>query len=144
MSRNRFYQILRYLRFSNNENVPDNVGLLFKVQKIIDYFSERLKNMYKPSQNISLDEGMIPWCGRLNFHVYNPSKLTKYGIVIRMVCELVSGYISKFKIYSGPGISLQDSISHLTSDNKYKWHHLYMDDFYNSVEIAKKIYMKKK
>jgi hypothetical protein len=31
-------------------------------------------------QEISLDESIIPWCGRLSFKTYNPAKIIKYGI----------------------------------------------------------------
>lgn len=71
-------------------------GRLFKVQKIIEYFSEKFKKLYKHSQNLSLEEEVIPWRGRLKIKTYNPSKITKYGLLIRMVCESLSGYISKF------------------------------------------------
>jgi len=32
-----------------------------------------------------LEEAMIPWQGRLKFRIYNPGKITKYGMLVRMV-----------------------------------------------------------
>ncbi|KAI4487114.1 hypothetical protein M0802_012028 [Mischocyttarus mexicanus] len=44
---------------------------------------------------------MIPFRGLINYRTYNPTKLTKYGMLIRMLCESKSGYICNFEIYSG-------------------------------------------
>jgi hypothetical protein len=32
---------------------------------------------------------MNPWWGHLKFRMYNPGKITKYGVLLRMVCEAV-------------------------------------------------------
>ncbi|XP_047360348.1 piggyBac transposable element-derived protein 4-like isoform X2 [Vespa velutina] len=143
MSRNRFKQILSFLHFSDNNKKPDNADRLFKVQFIINYFSKKFKENFNPSQNISIDEGIIPWRGRLNFKVYNPSKITKYGILIRMLCDSITGYISSFKIYSGVGQPLAKTVMELLAPSYGKWHHLYMDTYYNSVELAGNLLEKK-
>lgn len=113
------------------------------MQFIIDYFSKKFKENFNLSQNISIDEGMIPWRGRLNFKVYNPSKITKYGILIRMMCDSITGYISSFKIYSGVGQPLAKTVMELLTPSYGKWHHLYMDNYYNSVELAENLLEKK-
>lgn len=82
MPRNRFRQILSFLHFSDNNNKPDSGDRLFKVQTIIDYFTKKFQENFNLGQNISIDEGMIPWRERLSFKVYNPSKITKYGILV--------------------------------------------------------------
>lgn len=143
MSRNRFRQILSFLHFSDNNNKPDNADRLFKVQTIIDYFSKKFQENFDLGQNISIDEGMIPWRGRLNFKVYNPSKITKYGILVRMLCDSTTGYISSFKIYSGVGQPLKNTVMELLTHFCGKWHHLYMDNYYNSVELAENLFTKK-
>ena len=44
---------------------------------------------------------MLVWRSRLQFRVYNPGKITKYGILGRMVCESSTGYICNLQIYDG-------------------------------------------
>jgi hypothetical protein len=44
-----------------------------------------------PHQNISLDEGMIPWRGNLSFRVYSPDKPVKYGIKACLLLCFFSG-----------------------------------------------------
>jgi hypothetical protein len=53
---------------------------------------------------------MIPWWGHLKFRTYNPGKITKYGVLVRMVCEAVLGYISNVEIYSAEGRKLEDTV----------------------------------
>ncbi|XP_068618055.1 piggyBac transposable element-derived protein 4-like [Battus philenor] len=143
MTRNRFRQILSFLHFSDNNNKPDNADRLFKVQFIIDYFLKKFKDNFNLSQNISIYEGMIPWRGRLNFKVYNHKYNQKYGILIPMLCDSVTGYISSFKIYSGVGQPIPKTVMELLASSYGKWHHLYMDNYYNSVELAENLLEKK-
>ncbi|EFN86920.1 PiggyBac transposable element-derived protein 4, partial [Harpegnathos saltator] len=86
MSRNRFLQIFQSWHFCNNENISHNSHRLAKVQPVIDYLKQKFNDVYKPSQQLSLDESIIPWRGRLSIKTYNPAKLTKYGILVRMLC----------------------------------------------------------
>ncbi|MGL5708395.1 MAG: transposase, partial [Aeromonas sp.] len=139
MKRDRFLQILTFLHFNNNEDIGENADRLVKVQFLINYFSIKFANVYKPEQNLSLDEAMIPWKGRLLFKTYNPSKIVKFGILCRMVCESTTAYISSFKIYSGISAKLEDTIDFLLRPFRGLWHHIYMDNFYNSVNLALKL-----
>ncbi|XP_015437541.1 PREDICTED: piggyBac transposable element-derived protein 4-like [Dufourea novaeangliae] len=142
MSRNRFRQILTYIHFANNANMPPDGNRLFKVQYLIDYFSKKFEENFNLSQNICIDEGMIPCRGRLMFKTYNLSKITKYGILIGMLCDSASGYISSFTLYCGVGQSLNTTIMELLRRSFGKWHHLYMDNLYNSVALAKELLLK--
>ena len=112
---------------------------------------------------------MKPWSHgrvRLQFRTYNPRKIAKYGVLVRMVCEAVLGYICNMEIYSAVGKKLGDTVFPLL-DRKLGWnhhfllnknqqvhlvfikqvyhnawsreceiHHIYQDIFYNSVTLA--------
>jgi hypothetical protein len=54
--------------------------------------------VYLQPKGMSLDEATIPWQGGLKFGTCNPQKI-KYGMMVWMVCEAVSGYICKMKKY---------------------------------------------
>jgi hypothetical protein len=41
---------------------------------------------------------------------YNPRKLTRYGLLVRVVTESTSGYIGSLEIYSDEGKKLQETI----------------------------------
>ena len=76
----------------------------------LDYFFHRFKTIYRPKQQLSLDEGMIPWKGHLKFRTYNPAKITKYGLLIRLVCESDTGYICNMEIYTGERKKLEEIV----------------------------------
>lgn len=74
MSRNRFLQIFQSWHFCNNEDISYNPHRLAKVQPVIDYLKQKFNDIYKPSQQLSLDESIIPWRGRLSIKTYNSAK----------------------------------------------------------------------
>jgi hypothetical protein len=49
-----------------------------------------------------------------------------------MVYEVVSGYVCNMEIHPAEGKKLEDTVLSLLSQN----HHIYQDDFYNSVRLA--------
>lgn len=80
MTRHRFRQLWRYWHFSNNEACQDRLD---KVKPVITHFQTTFQTVYKPVKELSLDESIIPWRGRLSFRTYNPAKIIKYGILVR-------------------------------------------------------------
>ena len=64
----------------------------------------------------------------------NPRKITKYGVVERLVYEAVSGYICNMDIYTAEGKKLENIIS-LLDRNEGHNHHSYQDKFYNNVRL---------
>ena len=84
--------------FCNNQ-----LNRLFKIQPLLDFFLERFQTIHKPNQQLSFDEAMIPWRGRLRTQTYNPGKLIKYGLLVRMVTESTSSQILNLEIYAGEG-----------------------------------------
>ncbi|KAI4474615.1 hypothetical protein M0802_015530 [Mischocyttarus mexicanus] len=143
MSRDRFLRICTFLHFSDNSTAYSTEKRLIKVQEIIDYFSNKLKSVYEPGQKLSLDEGIIPWRGRLRFRTYNPDKIVKYGILNRMICESKTGYICSFILYCGKSVSLENTILELLNPYLNKWHHIYTDNVYNSVKLASTLLLHK-
>jgi hypothetical protein len=85
---------------------------------------------------------MLGWGGRLRFRIYNPCKITKYGILVRMVCESMSGYICNMQIYDGKCGALTETVSLLLEPYEGKGYHLYQDNYYNSVHLAEKLLQK--
>jgi len=53
-----------------------------------------------------------------------------------MVCEAVSGYIRNMEIYSVDGKKMEATVLSLLDWNFGQNHHIYQDNFYNSVRLA--------
>lgn len=139
LSRNRFRQISTAYHFVNNDEKINESGILFKIKPIIDYFIPKFVNVYTPQQQIFLDESIIPWIGRLSFKVYKSSKIIKCGILVRMVCEATTGYICNLEVYCEKDVKLYDAISKVLTPYFNLWHHVYMDNYYNSVENCERL-----
>ena len=103
---------------------------------LYEYFVQKFRSIYSPKQELSLDEAMIPWWGRLKFKAYNPGKITQYGVLVRMVCEAVSCYICNMEIYLAEGKKLADTVLSLLGGNLGLNHRIYQDNYYNSVRLA--------
>ena len=62
---------------------------------------DKARDTYETSKNISIDEGMIAFKGRLAFRQYMPAKPTKYGIKVWMAADSSNGYVANFSVYLG-------------------------------------------
>ena len=136
MPRNRFQLIWRFLHFSDNREVDDS-DRLHKVRPVLDLLLSNFREMYLPAQNISVDEGMLHWRGRLRFRVYNPAKPIKYGIKSYILCDSTNGYCYAMKPYCGIHSTLQDTVGFLTDGLQGFGYRLYMDNFYNSESLCR-------
>jgi hypothetical protein len=55
---------------------------------------------------------------------------------VRMVCEVVPGYMCNMEMYSAEGRKLEDTVLSLLDRNLYQNCHNYQDNFDNSVRLA--------
>ena len=82
MSKTRFEQISRFLHVCNTtEQVrygQPGHDPLFKIRKLLDLVTPNLQSVYNPHEEISVDEAMIPFKGRLGFKQYMKAKPTKW------------------------------------------------------------------
>ena len=129
MSRNRFQLLLKFLHFNDNAKMPGahdpSPDKLFKVRPLLDHLGEKFGEVYAPSCNISIDESLLLWKGRLGFKQYIPLKGARFGIKC-----------FKFKIYTGkenvppPAGALSVServVADLMEPLLDKGYHLYID-----------------
>ena len=115
---------------------------MYKIRTILDIVVNNFRANYIPDREISLDEGMHDWRGRLRFRVYNPSKITKYGILVRMVCGSSTGYICNLQIYDGKCGTLTETVGFLLQPYEGKGYHIYQDNYYNSVRQTNELLQK--
>ena len=90
--------IFKCLHFTeSNENSSDCPE---KVRLVADYFNNKMKEIYYLSRELSLDEAMVLWQGRLVFRQYIKGKCYKYGIKLYFLTEPHELTV-KFIIYDG-------------------------------------------
>jgi hypothetical protein len=106
--------------------------------------------VYVPQQNVSVDEELVLFRGRVMFRQYMPAKKARCGIKIYCMCEAASGYVSNFLIHStreenrrfADGIDCAD----LTLSEKVVveacrkqldlGYHIYCDSWFTSMRLA--------
>ena len=103
MSGRRYQMIPNHLHMDSDENDDP----LSKVRPIIDLLTGNIRSCYYPDQNLSLDESMIAWRGRLRFRQYIKGKKHKFGIKFYALCE-TTGFVLNFVIYEGKSTVTED------------------------------------
>ena len=139
----RYIQLSRYLHFCD-ETTADKNDRLYKVRPFLTYIQNKFEEEYYPSQNISIDECMIPFKGRLGMKQYIKSKPTKCGIKAFLLCDSAMAYCYRFEIYiaknsvfEGETLRLTTAVVlNLTKGIENMGHILYTDNFYTSPVLA--------
>jgi hypothetical protein len=107
------------------------------------------QELYLPNQDISIDESLALWKGRLSFKQYIPLKASKFGIKTYELCDAPTGYLWSFLVYTSKDTKLDSPlitadtnkttaivlklVEPLLSQGQTVW----MDNFYNSPSLAK-------
>lgn len=146
MSRTRFESILRCLCFYGE---ADNTShRLHKIDQVLSHILHNIENIYSPGENLSLDEALVLWRGRLCFRQYIPNKTAKYGIKLYELCT-PDGFILNAIVYTGKGTVTNEQghaasvVNELAINYLGKGHTIYMDNYYNSVDLTKFLYKQK-
>ena len=103
MIRNRFQGILQFLHFADNSNynpTAANRDKLYKVRPVVTYIMKKFKSVYIPEKQISIDEEVLLWKGKLAFKQYIPLKRAIFGMKLFSLCES-SGYVWNSFVYLG-------------------------------------------
>ena len=145
MSRDRYLHIIRYLHFVNNCNAPNqtdpNRDKLWKIRPFLDALVPKFTAIYAPSQNLSLDETLIKFKGRLHFKQFLPLKRSRFGIKGFVIADSTSGCVLGTSIYTGkegPAASkdlAQLVVLKLTEPYFNKGNKLFVDNWYTNVPL---------
>ena len=147
MARVRFEQLFRFLHLNDNNNqVPigdPEYDRLFKVRKLLDLITPKFESEYVPHKQVSVDEAMIPFKGRLGFKQYMKDKPTKWGIKVFTLCDATNGYVYRLQVYTGKnlensttsvGLCSQVVLDLMAGFDK-RGHELYTDNYHTSPQL---------
>lgn len=100
--------------------------------------------MFTTQVKVSLDESMVLWRGRLIFRQYIKNKRHKYGVKLYMATA-PNGIILRTQVYTGTLDDIDGKghttkvVLNLLADFLDCGHSIYMDNFYNSFDLANKL-----
>ena len=144
MGRDKFFNILAFLHLCNNDEyiARGNAGYnpCLKLGMFYDYVTKRFSEVWSPRQNLSIDEGCIPFKGRIHFRCYNPKKIDKYHIKTFKLVDSSNNYCLKFRLYTGTTTDYEESKFGKTHDLVFYMLEgylgdnfiIFMDNFYSS------------
>ena len=153
MSSRRFELILRFLHLNDTSSAPargeQGYDKLHKVRPFLDILLTNFRNKYVPNQQISIDESMISFKGRLSFIQYLPKKPHKWGMKAWVLADSINGYTWGWHLYTGKegeGAQPVKGLAHRVVmglvDNeqlKQKGYIVYTDNFYSSPALFREL-----
>ena len=88
---------MKYFHLNDTSKQPpresDSYDKLYKIRPLLDKILHSFKSAYIPGQNISVDESMIAFKGRLSWVQYMPKKPTKWGIKLWVCADSETRYV---------------------------------------------------
>jgi len=145
MGINRFWNILRFIRFddANTRQERQQIDKAAPIRDIWAMLNSNLQNYYKPTENLTVDEQLFPYCGRTKFTQYIPSKPAKYGIKIWWICDAENYYPLAGQIYTGKSSTRREInqgervAKDLVAPYKGSGRNITMDNFFTTLPLAK-------
>ena len=148
MTEYRFTLIMKFLHFTNNDEFDASTHPAPKLKKIWEVYQALLKNfqqVYTPKRDVSVDESLMAYKGRLSWIQYIASKRARFGVKFYTLCESETGYIWTSVLYTGKGTKFDDkyaeyglstsSVLSLIDGLLGKGYCVTMDNFYTSPEL---------
>ena len=149
MRRDRFLLLLRFLHFAvNSQCNPADLDRdkLYKLRQVINMIKNTCGAVYSQGKNLSMDESLVLFNGRLSFKQYIKTKRARFGIKLYQL-STSSGILLDFLVYHGnfaPGLVIMEDGSLMTESipatllQKYvnKGHHVFLDNYYTSIPLA--------
>lgn len=145
MSLARFWGIWTNLHVVDNTTLPPDSGLADKIRPVLDVLEDTFFMNYSPGRELSVDEAMIKYKGRVSKgKVKMPKKPIKCGFKVWCCACANTGYLCTFQVYGGQptnpktgekmkekGLTMrvvQDLVRPFSDCN----HVVYLDNYYTS------------
>jgi hypothetical protein len=145
MTRNKFYQIMKYLRFDDKSTRHSRISIdkFALARDIWERFISNSQSCFKPDFELTIDEQLLPCKTRCPFIQFMPNKPDKFGIKFWLLCDVKSKYVCNGYPYLGKqdlrdeGDFLGESvIKKLTQPYLNKGYHVTADNYFSSRKAA--------
>ncbi|XP_052283877.1 piggyBac transposable element-derived protein 4-like [Dreissena polymorpha] len=149
MKCNRFQKLVQYFHVADRSTEPGRgepgYDKLFKVRPVMESVSRTFQDIYMLNKEVSIDEAMIAFTGRLSFRQYMPAKSIKRGIKMWMLCDARTAFLARFEVYLG---RQNNQTEHGLGDNvvmrlvdhiyhSFRW--LIFDNFFTVIPLMKEL-----
>ena len=121
-----------FVQMTNPRGQPQH-DKLFKIRSLLGLLLRNLTSHCHLDRELSIDESMIPYKGRLSFRQLLPSKPIRFGIKCFVLAEAKSGYVANFQVYVGKEGNATEVIHSSFTQNTHS--------FTSTVETIRQIYV---
>ena len=138
-----FVPLGKYFHIAN-PNSEDRTDLT-KVRPLVSLLEQKFAEAYIPGKNITVDEGLVKFNGRLSFTQYMPMKPDKFGIKVWLLANVDSYYVPRFQVYLGKNHTNNDLFHRKglgyyvvwTPGESYldNYRHFFCDNFFTSADL---------
>lgn len=150
MGVNRFEELLRFIRFDDKSTRSERrkTDKLCPIRNIWEQVTANFKKYYIPSQNLTIDEQLMPCRCRCSFIQYMPKKPDKYGIKIFWICDAKTAYPLQGLVYTGKNgdkrsIDLARTVVEYLCEPFYESNrNITTDNYFTSYPLAKSLLSK--
>jgi hypothetical protein len=125
---------------------------LYKLRTKLDHLNAKIRNVYTPNCDVSVDECLIMWKGRLMWKVYISSKHARFCIKSFELYEAKSDYVWNFIIYIVQDTIFDKSLKNEPCGSKAvlqliapllnRWYGVIMDNWFSSPDLFLKLFSK--
>ena len=116
MKRDHFSLVLRFLHLNDNSSYrkkgEPGHDPLYKLRPFTEALFQQFQTHYILSKEVSIDETMIGYKGRLSFIQYMPKKPTKWGMKAYVLADSNTGYMYNWYLYTGMHLSQKHTHAH--------------------------------
>ena len=142
----RFFTLGKYFHLCD-PNTEDRADLLCKIRPLITLLEQKFAEVYTPRKNITVDEGLVKFNGRLSFKQYMPMKPDKFGIKVWLLADADTYYVPRFQVYLGKNRTNSELFNRKGLGYYVVWtlgepyldtyRHFYFDNFFTIVDLMK-------
>ncbi|XP_063828521.1 uncharacterized protein LOC135077920 [Ostrinia nubilalis] len=139
MSRNRFELLLQMLHFS----ADDITNSSHCIENLVNALNVNFKKHFSPSDDLFIVKGPLIVHGKLSSELQNDQETSKYGTRVLKLCS-DPGYICKVSLFSRTTNetmhdTLSDTVISLCEDILNEGITLYTDEYFTSLDLARKL-----
>ncbi|KAL9983136.1 hypothetical protein ACROYT_G005268 [Oculina patagonica] len=112
---------------------------------MVDLLECKFSAAYVPGKNITVDEGLVKFNGRLSFKQYMPVKPDKFGIKVWLLADAETYYVPRLQVYLGKDQTNIDLFRWRGLGHYVVWtlgepfldahRHFFFDNFFTSADL---------
>lgn len=143
ISRNRFTNILRVLRFDDAERRRNQVKTdkFAPAREVFELWNSYLSEAYTPGWSLTIDEQLVNFYGKCSFKQYIPTKPGKYGLKIWAICDSETSYVLDCEPYTGKKEKREvrqgeNVVKRLVKKFERSGRNITFDNFFTTLDVA--------